>query len=111
MAPGFEEEVYVVGRRTDASITLLSERLADGTRAILVFGDLMAAEAFLVAEGLGSEWQVIENIPWETTELLRATAEAGVRYVALDPPSVLTRGDEESRLVPIKAFVDYLLDR
>lgn len=98
-----------MGRRTNAGFTLLSRKLADEKRALLVFDDPTAAEAFLVAEGLGSEWRVIgEAAPWGTAKLLRAAAEAGVGYVALNPPSVFGRGDGGSRLVLIEAFVEHL---
>lgn len=44
-----------------------------------------------------------------TAELLEACANEGVRYVALNPPTTLTRGDEEPQLVPIWGFIDHLL--
>ena len=44
----------------------------------------------------------------EVTGLPRSAARGEVRYVALDPPCALRRGDEEYRLVPIMAFVGHL---
>jgi hypothetical protein len=58
---------------------------------------------------LGPGWEVIEHTPRATAELLEACAGEGVRYVALNPPSALTRGDEESQLIPIWGFIDNLL--
>jgi hypothetical protein len=45
----------LVGRRAEGRITLLSEVLADGGRAVLVFCETDAAEAFRILEGLGEE--------------------------------------------------------
>jgi hypothetical protein len=100
----------LVGRRTEARITLLTEKLADGNRAVLVFGEPEAAEAFRIVEGLGAEWEVIEQTPDEAAELLGLRAAPGARYVSLDPSTALTRGEEEPQLVPIMAFIDHLLD-
>jgi hypothetical protein len=100
-----------VGRKSgEGHLTLISEMLADGSRAVLLFGERDAAEAFRIVEGLGEEWEMIEGPPEEIAELLGACAAAGARYVCLDPPTALTRGDKEPRLVPLKAFVDHLLE-
>jgi hypothetical protein len=99
-----------VGRRAGGRITLLSEKLADGNRAVLVFGEPEAAAAFRIVEGLGEEWEVIEQTPDEAAELLGLWAAPGARYVSLDLSTALTRGEEEPQLVPIMAFVDHLLD-
>ncbi len=61
-------------------------------------------------EGLGPEWEVTGALQ-EVTGLLRNAARGEVRYVALDPPSALRRGDEEPRLVPVVAFVDHLMGK
>jgi hypothetical protein len=88
VAPSSQGQTYVLlGNRADASITLLSERLTDQTRAVLIFGDPVAAEAFRVVENLGSEWRVVADRPGEMVELLEAAAMSGARYVALDPPT------------------------
>lgn len=76
---------------------------------MLVFGDPSAAEAFRVIEGLGQEWEVIGHRLLEVIELLESSAANGIRYVEIDPPSKMIRGEEESRLVPVRSFVDYLL--
>jgi hypothetical protein len=91
--------------------SLLSEALAEGGRAVLVFCETDAAEAFRILEGLGEEWEVIEGAT-DITELLGVCGATGMQYVGLDPPTALARGDaeEEPRLVPLKAFVDHLLD-
>jgi hypothetical protein len=47
----------------------------------------------------------------EVTGLLKSAARGEVRYVALDPPSALRRGDEEPHLVPITAFMDHLMGK
>lgn len=110
MAP--EDGSYrLVGRRTEGRITLLSEKLADEGRAVLVFCETDAAEAFRIVEGLEEEWEVIENAT-DVVELLGECAATGVEYVSLDPPTALTRGEaeEEHRLVPLRAFIDHLLD-
>jgi hypothetical protein len=108
--PKSQGQTYVLlGNRADASITLLSERLSDQTRAVLIFGDPVAAEAFRVVENLGSEWQVVADSPGQIVELLEAAAMSGARYVALDPPTALTRGDVEAQLIPVGGFIDYLL--
>lgn len=101
----------LVGRRAEDRITLLSQELADGGRAALVFCETDAAETFRILEGLGEEWEVIEGAT-DITELLGVCLATGVEYVCLDPPTALTRGDaeEEPGLAPLKAFVDHLLD-
>jgi hypothetical protein len=101
----------LLGRRAEGRITLLSEVLADGGRAVLVFWQTDAVEAFRILEGLGEEWEAIEGAT-DITELLGVCLATGVEYVCLDPPTALTRGDaeEEPGLVPLEAFVDHLLD-
>ncbi len=73
----------------------------------------MAAEAFLIIENLVEDldpgWEVIQYTSQTTAELLEACANEGVRYVALNPPTTLTRGDEEPQLVPIQEFIDHVL--
>jgi hypothetical protein len=102
---------FFVGKHTEAGLTLLSERASDGARAVLVFEEDAPSEAFRIIEGLGPGWRSIERAPRGTADLLETCAGAGARYVALDPPSELTRGEEQSKLVPIEAFIDHLLDR
>jgi hypothetical protein len=101
---------FFVGKRTEAGLTLLSQRASDGERAVLAFEEAEAAEAFRIIEGLGPEWEVIDALQ-EVVGLLRSAAPGEVRYVAVDPPSALRRRDEEPRLVPIMAFVDHLMGR
>ncbi len=73
----------------------------------------MAAEAFLVIENmvedLGPGWEVIEFAAPAAAELLEVCADEGIRYVVLNPPSALTRGDEEPRPIPIEWFIGCLL--
>ena len=95
--------------RTASSVRLVSESTSDGARAVCVFDELVAAKAFLILENLGSGWEVIEYTPRAAAELLETCAGEGVRYVALNPPSTLTRGAEESLLIPIREFIDHLL--
>ncbi len=97
-----------VGRRRGPRLTLASQTTGEGASAVCVFDDPLAAEAFLVVEGLGSGWEVVEHRPGEAAELLLACAAGGAGYVALDPPTALTRGEEEPTLVPIGAFVERL---
>ncbi len=99
-----------VGRGTEERLTLLSQRTSDGERAVLAFEEATAAEVFRIMEGLGPEWEVTGALQ-EVTGLLRNAARGEVRYVALDPPSALRRGDEEPRLVPVVAFVDHLMGK
>ena len=100
----------VVGRRAEGRITLLSQELADGGRAVLVFCETDAAEAFRILESLGEEWEVIEGVTDGFTDLLDACAATGAEYVCLDPPTALTRGAvEEPRMIPLTAFLDHLL--
>ncbi len=47
--------------------------------------------------------------PQTTAELLEACADEGVSHVLLNPPSALTRGDEESQPIPIRHFIGNLL--
>ena len=96
-----------VGRGIEERLTLLSQRTSDGGRAVLAFEEETAAEAFRVIEGLDPEWEVTGALQ-VAIGLLRSAARGEVRYVALDPPSALRRGEEEPRLVPIMAFVDHL---
>jgi hypothetical protein len=87
-------------RRTD-SLTLLSQRTSDGARAVLVFKEAATAEAFRILEGLGPEWEVLEEDNREAADLLLTCTAGSVRYVALNPPSALTRGHEDHPLIPI----------
>jgi hypothetical protein len=100
-----------MGRRRGADrLTLLSERTSDGARAVLVFEEDATAEAFLILEGLGPEWEVLEKDEHEAADLLLSCVTGGIRYVALNLPSVLTRGHEGHPLIPIRAFVDGLTE-
>ena len=105
---------FLVGRRkgrgTEERLTLLAQRTSDGERAVFAFEDAEAAEAFRIIEGVGPEWEVIGALR-EAINLLRSAARGEARYVALDPPSALRRGDEETRLVPITAFADHLMGK
>jgi hypothetical protein len=105
---------FLVGKRagkgTEERLTLLSQKTGDGQRAVLAFEQATAAEAFRIIEGLGPEWEIVGALQ-EVAGLLRSAARGEVRYVALDPPSALTRGDEEPRLVPIMTFVDHLMGK
>lgn len=83
---------YFIGRHVGGRLTLASERTSDGTRAVLVFEKEAAARAFLIVEGLGPGWQAI----------------GGVRHCALNLPTALTRGEEESTMVPIRNLEDHL---
>jgi hypothetical protein len=91
-------------------ITLLSQRTSDGARAVLVFKNAAAAEAFRILEGLEPEWEVLEKDDREAGDLLLTCAAGGVKYVALNPPSALARGHEEHPPIPIRAFVDMLTE-
>ena len=102
----------LVGRRAEGRITLLSQELADGGRAVFVVCETDAAETFRILEGLGEEWEAIEGAT-NITELLGVCLARGVEYVCLDPPTAFfARGDAEEGpgLVPLEAFVDHLLD-
>lgn len=105
---------FLVGRRVgkgaEERLTLLSQRTSDGERAVLAFGEAAAAEAFRIIEGLGPEWEVTGALE-EVTSLLRSAARGEVRYVALNPPSALRRGEDEPQLVPIMAFVYHLVGK
>ncbi len=50
---------FFVGKRTEAGLTLLSQRAGDGERAVLAFEEAAAAEAFRIVEGLDPEWEVM----------------------------------------------------
>jgi hypothetical protein len=51
---------------------------------------------------------VVENDAGpDTTELLKVCTAEGVKYISLDPPTRLTRGEEESRPVPIGVVIDF----
>jgi hypothetical protein len=76
---------------------------------VLVFEE-EEAEAFLIREGLGPEWEVLEKDEREAADLLLSCVTGGIRYVALTPPSVLTRGHEGHPLIPIRACVDGLTE-
>ncbi len=93
---------------------MISERTDDGARAVFVFDDPVTAEAFLILENLrqdlGRDWEVIEHTPLAAANLLETCAGEDVRYVLHNPPSVLSREDEEEpQPIPIWAFIDNLL--
>lgn len=93
---------------------MISERIDDGARAVFVFDDSVTAEAFLIlenlAQDLGPGWEVIEHAPLAAANLLESCAGENVRYVLHNPPSALSREDEEyPPLISIQAFIDYLL--
>ncbi len=96
-----------------ASIELISEKNEDGARTVFVFDESVAAKVFLIIENLVEEldpgWEVIQYAPQTTAELLEACADEDVGYVVLNPPSALTRGDEESQPIPIRQFIGNLL--
>src|SRR3712207_465656 len=95
-----DDETYVLmGMSTDSGITLPSEKLADGSRAVIVFSDEVDTETFRITEELGPEWQIVADTPRKIAEPLEAAAERGVRYVTLDPPTSLTCGHSESQVV------------
>ncbi len=52
---------------------------------------------------------MIEYAPLTTVELLELCADEGVSHVLLNPPSALTRGDEELQPIPIRYFIGNLL--
>jgi hypothetical protein len=99
----------LLGRSGEPGFALPSEGLADGSRAVPVFGDAAGAETFRVVEGLGHDWRVVDDTPRRLAGFLGAAAMGGARYVELGPPTALTRGHEEDRLVPLSAFLDRLL--
>jgi hypothetical protein len=104
------ENYVLVGVNRDASVVLLSERMTDGSRAVIVFSDEVGAEAFRIVEKLGPRVQIVADAPQEVARLLEAAAATGgARYVAIDPPTSLTRGNVDSRLVPLSGFLDHLL--
>jgi hypothetical protein len=109
--PGIAEHFFVGRWRRTDSLTLLSQRTSDDARAVLVFNEAAAAEAFRILEDLGPEWEVLEEDNRETSGLLLTCAAEGVKYVALNSPSALTRGHEDHQLIPIQAFVDGLTER
>jgi hypothetical protein len=93
---------------------MISERTDDGARAVFVFDDPLTAEAFLIlenlAQDLGRGWEVIEHTPLDAANLLKTCAGEDVRYVLPNPPSALSREDEqELQLIPVWTFIDYLL--
>jgi hypothetical protein len=108
--PGLAKHLFVGRWSRLGSLTLLSQRTSDGARAVLVFQDATAAEAFPIVEGLGPEWKVLEQDNREAANLLLTCAAQGVKYIALNPPSVLARGHEEHPLIPLRAFVDGLME-
>jgi hypothetical protein len=62
-----------------------SSLLVEDGRAVLVFGDPWAAEAFRITEGLGPEWEVMGHHATEAIEALGISATNGVGYVEIDP--------------------------
>jgi hypothetical protein len=109
LSGNYGENYVLMGVRKDACVTLLSEKLADGSRAVIVFSDEVGAETFRVVEELGPEVQIVADTSRKIAQLLEAAAAKGVGHVALDPPTALTRGSVESRLVLISGFLDHLL--
>jgi hypothetical protein len=53
----------LLGRRGEAGFALPSEGLAEGSRAVPVFGDAAGAETCRAVEGLGHDWRVVDDIP------------------------------------------------
>lgn len=99
---------YFLERREADRLTLASERTNGGARAVLVFTEEAAAEAFLILEGLGPGWRAIGHGNRDAAALLEECVAQGVRRGALNPPTVLTRGEEELSVVPIGVLVDHL---
>lgn len=82
------EEVYAFVSLTDSyGISLFSIVTDDGSRAVILFDDPLAAEAFVFLEELGEGWEVLENGALETATLLDACSLSDVEYVVLNPPS------------------------
>lgn len=87
-----DEEIYAFVSLTDSyGISLFSIITDDGSRAVILFDDPLAAEAFVFLEELGEGWEVLENGALETATLLDACSLSDVEYVALNPPSSATR--------------------
>jgi hypothetical protein len=78
--------------------------------AVPVFEDAAATEAFRILEGLEPEWEVLEEDNQEAAALLLSYAAGGWKYVALNPPSARRRRHEEHPPIPIRAFVDMLME-
>ena len=72
-----DANLLLVGKRAEGRITLLSEKLADDSRAVLAFYETDAAEAFRILEGLGEEWEVIHNAYEEVADLLQISEATG----------------------------------
>lgn len=107
--PGTKDtSLYFLAINQGVGLTLASERTAGGKRAVLVFDEFVVIEAFRIIEELGSEWEIVEYAPQEAAFLLESCAEKDMRYVALNPPTKLTRAQDPSELVPIRSFLDYL---
>lgn len=85
-------------------ISLFSIAADDGSRAVILFDDPLAAEAFVFLEELGEGWRVVEHGSSETATLLDACSLADVDYVALDPPSSAISVGWNLRLVRIADF-------
>ncbi len=99
----------IVQQCEDSSVRLVSEKTKNGARAVFIFNEWVGAQAFLILEDLGTDWDVLELTSSATAVLLEACADEGISYVVLNPPTGLTRGDEEEPpLIPILGFVDYL---
>ncbi len=75
---------------------------------MIVFSDEVGTETYRIVEELGPRWRIVADSFPKIVELLRAAAAMGVRYVALDPPTSLTRESVDASLVPIGAFIDLL---
>lgn len=63
-----------MGRREGDRLTLLSERTSDGERAVLLFDDPRDAEMLRVSEGLGEEWEVVQDPPYPAADRHRGDA-------------------------------------
>ena len=99
----------IVQRCEDSSVRLISEKTRNGARTVFVFNEWVAAQAFLILEDLGTDWEVLELASSATAVLLEACVDEGANYIVLNPPTALTRGGgEEPPLIPILGFVDYL---
>lgn len=90
-------------------ISLFSATTADGSRAVVLFDDQLTAEAFVLIEGLGEGWEIVEHAPSQTAILMEACILEDVKYVALNPPSQTVTACWNLRLVHIASFVESLL--
>lgn len=99
------EGVYAFVTISDPDgISLFSIVTSDGSRAVVLFDEPLAAEAFVFLEELGEGWEVVEHSASDTATLLDACSLSDVDYVALNPPSSASRVGWELRLVRIADF-------